>query len=149
VFTLHSPYRWQFVLKPMALQTDSDSTEEITELKWVHQIEITELQASHNQAINDLGKAHCQALETQAEHYFYLREAWDIKEQACNMEHLVELAAKDQQLERLRRTHLLEVQNKEMVLVGRLRDNDLQNLQLLLEKDALISQMKDIKQSSV
>lgn len=36
-----------------------------------------------------------------------------------------------------------------MVLLGRLRDNDLQNLQLLREKDALISQMKDIKQTSV
>ena len=36
-----------------------------------------------------------------------------------------------------------------MVLLGRLQDNDLQNLQLLREKDALISQMKDIKQMSV
>ena len=133
----------------MAVHSDPDSTEEITELKWVHLIEITELQASHNQAINDLGKARCRTLETQAEHYFYLREARDIEEQACNIEHPAELAAKDLQLERLRRTHLLEVQNKEIVLVGRLRDDNLQNLQLLREKDALILPLRDIKQMSV
>jgi hypothetical protein len=149
VFTLHSPYRWQFVLKPMALQTDSDSTEEITELKWVHLNEITELQASHNQAIDGLGKAHHQALETRAEHCFYLREARDIEEQARNIEHLAELPERDQQLERLRRTHLLEVQNKEMVLVGGLQNNDLQNLQLWREKNALILPMRDIKQMGV
>lgn len=47
------------------------------------------------------------------------------------------------------RSHLLEVQNKEMVLVGRLRDNDLQNLRWLQEKDELISQEKDSKQTRI
>jgi hypothetical protein len=122
-----------------------EHTEEITELKRIHLDEITELQASHNQAINDLGKARRQTLGTQAEHYFYLQEARDIEEQARNMEHLTELAAKDQQLERLIRSHLLEVQNKEMVLVGRLQDNDLQNLRLLREKDELILRSKQTR----
>jgi len=126
----------------MAVHTDPDSTEEITELKRVHLDGITELQASHNQAINDLSKAHRKALQTQAEHYFYLQEARDI-------EHFVELGARDQQLERLRQSHLWEVQNKEMVLVGRMRDNDLQNLRLLREKDALLLQEKDSKQTSI
>lgn len=36
-----------------------------------------------------------------------------------------------------------------MVLVCRLRDNDLQNLQLLREKDALLLQEKDSKQTSI
>ena len=36
-----------------------------------------------------------------------------------------------------------------MVLVGRMRDNDLQNLRLLREKDALLLQEKDSKQTSI